>query len=231
MPLAQISDHTFMEHLLSRESVVLDLGANHGAFSHSMIAKYGCRCIAVEANPFVCATIPPEPRLTVVNVAVASANGTLPIYIGKNDEASSLLRPVNTDAIEEVHVPSLSLVDLLARHEIPRIDLLKVDIEGAEVEVFNSCPDELLQNILQITVEFHDFNDVIPKVEADQIAHRLQSIGFEMIKMWMRSHGDTLFVNRELAGVGAIDLIWSRRVVRNWWWTKRFIKRKIGLSK
>ncbi len=231
MPLIQICDHTFMRQLLSRDSVVVDLGANHGAFSRSMIAKFGCRCIAVEANPSVCATIRPDPKLTVVNAAIAARSGTLPFYVHKNDESSTLVRFGDSEVVEELHVPCLSVVDLLARYEVPRIDLLKVDIEGAEVEVFDSCPDELLQGIPQITVEFHDFNGVIPKTAVEQVARRLRTIGFDVLSMWMQSYGDTLFLNREVARVPALDLIWSRRIVRNWWWTRRFVLRKLGLSK
>jgi FkbM family methyltransferase len=231
VPLAMLSDHTFMPQFLSSDSVVLDLGANHGDFSHSIIAKYGCRSFAVEANPSLCATMCPDPRLTVVNAAVAATTGTLAFYVHKSDDSSSLLRFADTDVVDELSVPALSLVDLLARLGSPRIDLLKVDIEGAEVEMFGSCPDELLKSMPQITVEFHDFNKVIPKVEAERIVHRLESLGFETIKMWMQSYGDTLFVNRDLTRVHAFDLFWSRRVVRNWWWTQRFVKRQVGLSK
>jgi FkbM family methyltransferase len=95
-----------------------------------MIARFGCRCIAVEANPVMCALIPEDPLLTVVNAAVSAESGMSSFYICKNDEASSLLRP-SSDAIrEEISIPCVGIPELLTRHDLPTVDLLKVDIEG-----------------------------------------------------------------------------------------------------
>jgi hypothetical protein len=96
--------------------------------------------------------------------------------------------------------------------------------------VLESCPDELLRRIPQVTVEFHDFNGLIPRDAAVGVVDRFHRLGFDVIRMWMRSHGDTLFINRRLVGLGVADLAWSRWVVRNWWWTKRFVRRKLGLT-
>jgi FkbM family methyltransferase len=38
---------------------------------------------------------------------------------------------------------------------IPEIEVLKLDIEGAELEVIHSLDDEFFRRISQITVEFH----------------------------------------------------------------------------
>jgi len=166
MSLIQITDHTFLGEAIARDSVVLDLGANCGEFYHAMIARFGCRCIAVEANPVMCALIPDAPSLTVVNAAVSAESGMSSFYVCWNDEASSLLRP-SCDAIrEEISIHCMSIPELLKRHDLPTVDLLKLDIEGAEIEVLESCPDELLLRIPQLTVEFHDFNGLIPRAAA-----------------------------------------------------------------
>jgi FkbM family methyltransferase len=230
MPLIQVNEHTFMSQAVSRGSVIIDLGANHGGFCRSMIARFGCRCIAVEANPSLCASIPPDPLLTVVNAAIAAESGMLPFHICGNDEASSLRRREREGIVETVLVPAMTLGELLDRYNLSTVDLLKVDIEGAEIEVLESFPDELVRRIPQITVEFHDFCDLIPRAAAVNIVDRFRRLGFDVLRMWMRSHGDTLFVNRKLAGVGAADLAWSRWVVRNWWGTERFVRRKLGVS-
>jgi len=230
MPLTQVNDHTFMRQLVSRDSIVIDLGANHGGFSHTMANNFKCKCIAIEPNPALCKTIKPHALITVKNVAVAATSGILPFHVCKNDEASSLIRTDNNDAIETIQVPSITLRALLAQLNIESVDLLKMDIEGAEIDVLNECPDDLLCRVKQITVEFHDFNGLISRESAVGVIDRLHQLGFHVFPMWMRSHGDTLFVNRSITKLGNFDRIWSRRVVRNWWWTKRFIKRKLNLE-
>ncbi len=47
--------------------------------------------------------------------------------------------------------------ELRRRAGVDRIDLLKIDIEGAEIGMFDDCTDEELSSIGQITVEFHAF--------------------------------------------------------------------------
>jgi FkbM family methyltransferase len=52
-------------------------------------------------------------------------------------------------------VPALTVPDLLARSATGRIDLLKLDIEGAEVDVL-STSDEWIDRVETIAIELHD---------------------------------------------------------------------------
>jgi hypothetical protein len=56
---------------------------------------------------------------------------------------------------------------------------LKVDIEGAEKELFRSTSDEFLRSVEQITIEFHDFvSGSISRDEVLKICKRLERLGF-----------------------------------------------------
>ena len=101
---------------------------------------------------------------------------------------------------------------------------------GTPKKVAVAPPDAFLQSIPQITVEFHDFNGMIQREEAERAVARLRDLGFDAVRMWMRSYGDTLFVNRKLVRVGPLDQAWSRLVQRNWWWFVRFAKRKLEVD-
>lgn len=48
---ANVRGHHFLAKPINRDSVVLDLGANHGEFSKSIESRFGCRPRMVEANP------------------------------------------------------------------------------------------------------------------------------------------------------------------------------------
>ena len=65
---------------------------------------------------------------------------------------------------------------------IPVINLLKIDIEGAERELFRSTNDEFLRSVEQITIEFHDFiSGSINRDEVLKICKRLERLGFYCI--------------------------------------------------
>jgi FkbM family methyltransferase len=215
-----------MRQLLTPESVVLDLGSNRGGFSREMIRRFNCRCYAAEANPTLCHQIPQHEKLKAVNVAIAGSSSTMPFYVRSQDETSSLQKTGNCEPSEILSVRAVKLEDFVNELGLQKIDLLKVDIEGAEIEVLMSCSDSFLESIPQITVEFHDFNGIISRKAAETVVARMQQLGFDVITMWMRSYGDTLFLNRRVAYIGSIDLHWSRLIQRNYWWFLRFLHRK-----
>jgi FkbM family methyltransferase len=228
--LWQVEDHTFFTQRLNENSVVVDLGANHGAFAHALIERFGCRVYAIEANADLCAEIKPHRQLQVLNLAIGGTAGMQQFFVASNDQSSTMLGAIGGAPVKVTEVQTTRLDALLDELSLSTIDLLKVDVEGAEVAMFDSCRDEFLQRCVQITVEFHDFNQLLPADVVNRVVERISGAGFAVLPMWMRSHGDTLFVNLEAAGVSRAQWRWARHAVRNWWWFRRFVKRKIGRS-
>jgi FkbM family methyltransferase len=221
MPLVQVSGHTFMRQLVSDRSVVLDLGANTGNFSRTMIDLFGCRCIAVEANPSLCADIAAGPRLLPLNKAVAGDSSPVSFFIYDRAESSSLIQRSDRGPAREVRVPATTIAELVADCGDTGVDLLKIDIEGAEVAALDACPDDTIRGLRQVCIEFHDFNGLVAKQDVLRVVERFQRLGFHVMNMWKSTHGDTLFINRALMPAASPDLLWSRHWVRHWWWSKR----------
>ena len=57
---------------------------------------------------------------------------------------------------ENVDVEAIRVQDIIKQFKIERIDILKVDIEGAEVEVFDNNADEWLDKVKMCVIEFHE---------------------------------------------------------------------------
>jgi FkbM family methyltransferase len=57
----------------------------------------------------------------------------------------------------EVAIPGITMDDLMRQFDISRVDLLKVDIEGAEKEVFGSGTTSWLDRVSTIAIELHDW--------------------------------------------------------------------------
>jgi FkbM family methyltransferase len=53
-----------------------------------------------------------------------------------------------------VRVPAITMSTLMKQMQMPSIDLLKLDIEGAEVEVFEAC--DWMDKIRCMMIELHD---------------------------------------------------------------------------
>jgi FkbM family methyltransferase len=166
---------------LKRNDIIVDLGANLGEFSVLMKTKFSAHPIAVEANEFLCGEIRKKGIITY-NYAIHTKNEELEFYISNNIEASSLINDFedNWGQKEKVKVEGIDWTTFIANSSLEDkiIDLLKVDIEGSEIEFINSLKTQDLNQIKQITVEFHDWLN--PQLHAVTVAliHNLVRQGF-----------------------------------------------------
>lgn len=155
-----LSDHTqfgelklLLRHLVrsgSRHQLIVDVGARGRERSNSfdLLSDFGWRGLLVEANPHLINGINAEFQgldYALESCAVGPVEGTLPFYIGANDDVSSLKRSAAAGWGElkgEIEVPVFRLVSLLEKHQVPAdFDLLSLDIEGLDVDVLNDLID------------------------------------------------------------------------------------------
>ncbi len=202
----RLCDHTYLSGLLGSTSTVLDLGANRGIFSGGMTSRYGCKVFAVEPSSELRAGIAQLPGVTVLPYALGGRRerGQLHVFASR---CASLLPRKDNEVVEcEEDVEVLDLKGILAHLEIDRIDLMKVDIEGAELAMFASASDEDLCRCTQITVEFHDFLYPEQSAQVESIKRRLGSLGFRVINFSL-DNTDVLFVNAAASGIGKLQYL------------------------
>ena len=218
MKITSLVHHSICPDLVTAGSVVLDLGANYGAFANATASRFRCDVYALEASPLVFAKMPTGDLVKKFNFAICGRSGAATLNISSNHEVTSLKRLDNWEYIDTVKVEGLSLDEFLKTASIPQIDLLKVDIEGAEIEVFNSCSDAFLRSIDQITVEFHEWVGGSSKTEVKDVVSRLQALGFFVFKLSRANFSDVLFVHRRhmsfIDYASTIVGIWAPRIFR-----------------
>jgi FkbM family methyltransferase len=215
LQMLTLRGHTFMPCALNAASTIVDLGANEGEFSALVRARYHCRVVAVEANPNLLERIRAVPGVEVVHAAVTDQSGEIELFLSDNIEASTVLGTGGADVNgQRVRVPARTLEQVLSERGIERVDLLKVDIEGAEVGVVLNSPEAVLRRIDQITMEFHDFCGLVTPEQFAAVVGRLEELGFD----GLRFGGDNmnwLFVRRGAPGVGSLRRYYLKHVVRN----------------
>lgn len=124
----------FVRSFLRPGMTLVDVGANVGYFS-LLAATLGSRVVAYEPTPAVNQRLRENVALnvfenvTVVNAAVMDQRGTVTLYESPDDpEANNLFG----DGDRSVKVPAVTLDEDLAARSIQKVDLLKIDAEGAE---------------------------------------------------------------------------------------------------
>lgn len=107
---------------LANAEYVLDLGANRGAFS-IMSAVKAKAVVAVEVLPQLVQAVQINAKANgLTNVHVESA------FIGNDGEYAQ-----RDDAKDTSHT---TILELLRKHQLPRFDVVKIDIEGSEYALF-----------------------------------------------------------------------------------------------
>jgi FkbM family methyltransferase len=136
------------------EMLVFDVAMNVGMDTAYYLSK-GCRVVAVEANPVPCeearqrfAEALRSGQLVIDNVGVADGAGTATFYVNeRNSELSAFDLPVASRGgapYHAVHVPTVHLRDLLAKHGVPHY--LKIDIEGYDGRCLEALEPDRLPN-------------------------------------------------------------------------------------
>ena len=206
--LHSIRGHAVWGRSLGTSPVIVDAGAHRGEFAAEFHRRYGGRSVLIEANPTLAAALQAPPGGQVVHAALAASDGTASFVFRKNPEGGSISSTAADSGNATTAVEMLSLATLCQRGGIERIDLLKLDIEGAEFAMLANTPDAILAGIGQITVEFHDF---LPEYQGrglfESARDRLEDLGFVCCPMAFRTHGDVLFLNRRLAGLSKPALL------------------------
>jgi FkbM family methyltransferase len=186
--------------------VVFDIGAGVGTetFTIAPLVGHEGRVIAFEAHPrtFAClATMVRENGLDNVVVeqkAIAGAVGE--IEMG-DDEAHISNSAFELDR-KTLRVPATTLDHYARMLGVGRVDLLKMNIEGAEAGALGGA-SELLRRTRHVVVACHDFKANRTGVDAyrtkAQVRARLEAAGFEVFdrrdeeRPWLT---DTLYAER-----------------------------------
>ena len=130
-----------LKSLLKTDSCAADVGGHVGSFLEAVLrlAPQGTHYV-FEAAPTKAGWLRSRfPEVKVFSVAISSATGTATFYEDvQNPGFSSLIsNPSSYKSIHQYEVETRTLDDLLANS--PRLDLIKLDIEGAELDALRGA--------------------------------------------------------------------------------------------
>ena len=188
---------------------VVDIGANIGGFALAVLAvRPQAQIAAYEPSPAALAALrtniaanDAQPRVTVHAGAVTGPPKPGTVWL--NEQVGDLCTSSvlgKGDAVagsaHRVEVPALPLSAILSSYP-NEIDLLKMDVEGAEYGIVEATPVELLAKVRRMVVEYH----AVPGCDVRDLAHHLHLAGFawerqehsalpgQGLAWWARSEG------------------------------------------
>ncbi|MCA9952588.1 MAG: FkbM family methyltransferase, partial [Anaerolineales bacterium] len=152
------------------------------SFDLSLIETYGCQVYAFDPTPRSIAwvksqNLPPEFHFFASGIAAHDGEVTFNPPINLNHVSYTMLERPET-AKNAIQVPVFRLQTILQRLNHRRLDILKMDVEGAEYQVIQQlCESDF--EIGQLLVEFHHRFAAVGWQQTQTAVHALQQKGFK----------------------------------------------------
>ena len=194
--------------LLRKARFFVDVGASLGQFTkYASLAMPGGRVLSVEADPLRARELMTDAavwqghskaRLEVIHGAATDHDGVARLSVTDTTVSGGLFRHpldhVSSNAAaavrwREVDVPARRL-DTLCGAETP--DLVKVDVEGAELRVLRGADGLLRRGVTLFLVEIHPWHDPGGQSAPADVLAFMASYGYHGLPF----AGKTLFVGR-----------------------------------
>jgi len=145
----------------SHPKVIVDAGANIGLASIYFANRTpGAAIFALEPEAtnyrLLRANVAPYPRITPLNLALSGANERIDLFDGRGGHTR--FRTFGTAAEGDRRrcvVQGITMDALMAQLKVDIVDLLKLDIEGAEKDVFDTCA-AWIDRVDAIVAELHE---------------------------------------------------------------------------
>jgi len=172
---------------IGERDVVVDIGANIGAFTVYAALRTRRRVLAVEPHPENLRYLERNLRANgcesaeVAACALTDRDGPVTLQLSPNGACHQLSDRAFASTRGSIEVPAQRLETVLEQRGLERIDLLKLDCEGAEGQILGSASPECLARIRRVALEFHD--DASPLSHAE-LAALLGRSGFATRLEW-----------------------------------------------
>lgn len=150
-------DQTYrLDYDLDEDSLVFDAGGYEGQWTSDIFSKYCCKIFVFEPvkefADIIKKRFSKNKKIIVFNFGLS--NKTYKTKISVDKDSSSLY--INRNKLENVDF--VRLVDFIKERNTDRIDLLKLNIEGAEYDLLEDLINSGdIKKIRNIQVSFHEF--------------------------------------------------------------------------
>lgn len=154
-----IPDHVFSDDHI----VVIDVGANVGFFSLFALQRFEhVNVYAFEPMPKNFKQLKTyydrldKENWSIENKAVSGKEGKITLHYDASDSFTTTASVHASDREPDTAVvEAVTLQNIVDKHGLGKIDLLKLDCEGSEYDILYNTSDELLKKVRSLTMETH----------------------------------------------------------------------------
>ena len=185
---SKASEWTFIPDMIDANSVIYSLGVGDNIdFDLEIIRRFGASVFAFDPTPYAMQWVEEQElseRFIFKPWAASGEDGTLRLYRrtnkrGKKAKVMWTAEGEAGDTTDFIDSPAYTIDSIMNALEHERVDILKMDVEGAEYEIL-----EGLQNAKrppkQLLVEYHHRFPGIGKEKTAASIRKLRDIGYKI---------------------------------------------------
>ena len=189
----------FLNNNLKNIDIFFDIGSHKGTYTDLIISNFKVNKV-IMAEPqrniyhYIKKKYKRKKNMMIYNNAISDKRKIQTLYINKHDLTSSLTKmdmknkylnlkaqlfgvTINKMILKKCRIKSYKLIDLIKKNNIKKIDLLKIDTEGHELQVLIGAGFFMKKNIKYILIEFHNSN-IFLNYDAEKIHKYLKKNNF-----------------------------------------------------
>jgi FkbM family methyltransferase len=168
------------------------------------------------------------PNVHIFQAALASTEGERILYVTNSPTGSSLLKPGSAFATEfgnpdyfhplrEVPIRTRRMMDVLAEAGLSRVDTIKLDVQGAELEVLQGLGSWLKDETLAVEMEIGFPGAYINQPGFGDVEKFMTAANFDLFDLRLASHhrhhkGDWNYYWRDIFRVPRNSMSLTRRI-------------------
>lgn len=193
----------FLKKKSKNIEIFFDIGSHKGSYTDLIINNFSTsKVIMIEPQKNIYKYIKKKyqknKEITIYNVAISDKNKAQTLYINKHDLTSSLTKidkknkylnlkaklfggSISEMILKNYTVKSYKLLEIIKKNKTKKIDLLKIDTEGHELQVLKGIGAYMNNKINYILIEFHN-SDIFLNYSANKIHNLLKKNNFILKK-------------------------------------------------
>ena len=194
----------YWESLIKPGMNVFDIGANWGIYSVSArrLIGGGGRLYSFEPNKEEYIKLADNLKynftnlenVELVNSAVGDVDGTTSFYIPPSHKGAygSIGQPKIAEDCDKVEVPVLRIDSFIKKAKVEKLDVVKIDVEGAEIKVLKGMEETIKEYKPTILMEVSDKRTEVFGYKAHELCDFLISKGYTLYLPVSRPDGEVV---------------------------------------
>lgn len=169
--MTNYDDNRFISKLDKNIDIIFEVGARYGdesikllkIFPNSKIYSFECNPLTIEKckNKLL-----PHSNITFIPVGLGNNIDTLPFYSYMlSDGPSSFYKRIDFENTQKLtgHMDITTIIDIVKEYDIPKIDLLCMDVQGFELNILKGAQNFLKKIRYIIMEEPKKSNKILPQ--------------------------------------------------------------------